>query len=325
MVARLTRLILLLQFAIVFLAAGVIHYFSGIPLLFAFLAALATLALIRLGIVTNNFVMCWWFSGKELSPMAWHRWLRMLLREYWASLTTSSWTMPFPGRAADDFKAGTSLPVLLLHGYGCNSGYWKSMHEALRRAGIAHASVDLEPVFADMQLYQERVDYAVRELSARSGSARIVIVAHSMGGLVARVYLRLHGTERIARLITLGTPHHGTVLAHFSPGDNCKQMRRSDCKTRSCGWLEGLAASETAATRKLITSIYSRHDNIIVPPSSSMLEGAENIAFDGIGHVELAGRHEIQELVITLTKDAERAVTIPPGTTLDDGAAIAGR
>jgi triacylglycerol lipase len=325
MVARLTRLLLVLQFAVVLLAAGVIHYFGGVSFFFAFLTALTALALIRLGIVTNNFLMCWWFSADDLPPMAWHRWLRMVFREYRASLYTSSWAMPFPGRSAANFKAGTSLPVLLLHGYGCNSGYWRSMREALRQAGIAHATVDLEPVFADIGAYQERVDHAVRELVARSKSGRVVILAHSMGGLVSRAYLRSHGSERIARVITLGTPHHGTVLAQFSPGDNCKQMRRSDCKTRSCDWLEDLAASETAATRKLITSIYSRHDNIVVPPSSSMLEGAENIAFDGIGHVELAGRREIHDLVVTLTKDAERSVTTRAGAVLTGDTAIAGR
>ncbi|MBI4518167.1 MAG: choice-of-anchor D domain-containing protein [Deltaproteobacteria bacterium] len=50
----------------------------------------------------------------------------------------------------------------------------------------------------------------------------MVIVAHSMGGLVARSFMQeQHFTEtdpggvRTLRLITLGTPHHGTPLANF--------------------------------------------------------------------------------------------------------------
>ena len=49
----------------------------------------------------------------------------------------------------------------------------------------------------------------------------LVIVAHSMGGLVARSFMQEHllangeaGGSRVLRLITLGTPHHGTPLAN---------------------------------------------------------------------------------------------------------------
>jgi len=44
------------------------------------------------------------------------------------------------------------------------------------------------------------------------GNRPFDIVAHSMGGLVARIYLRDHeGGKRVARLVTMGTPHRGSV------------------------------------------------------------------------------------------------------------------
>ncbi len=60
------------------------------------------------------------------------------------------------------------------------------------------------------------------ELRRVTGRHRFVLIGHSMGGLVARAALELYGRDgsgydllaRCARLITLGTPHHGTPVAN---------------------------------------------------------------------------------------------------------------
>jgi hypothetical protein len=52
-------------------------------------------------------------------------------------------------------------------------------------------------------------------------------------------------------------------------------------------WLRQLSESEDAATRALVTSIYTHHDNIVSPQTSSELPGARNVEFGGIGHVAL--------------------------------------
>ncbi|MDO8793938.1 MAG: alpha/beta fold hydrolase [Vicinamibacterales bacterium] len=52
------------------------------------------------------------------------------------------------------------------------------------------------------------------------GGRQIAIVAHSMGGLISRYFLRLPQSngrpngERVAILVTLGTPHHGSLAAN---------------------------------------------------------------------------------------------------------------
>jgi triacylglycerol esterase/lipase EstA (alpha/beta hydrolase family) len=115
-----------------------------------------------------------------------------------------------------------------------------------------------------------------------------------MGGLVARAWLRKHGAAKVARVITLGTPHHGTCLASFGLGLNAAQMRRAGtAEGLECDWLRQLAASESAATRALITSIYTHHDNIIAPQTSSVLEGARNIELGGVGHVALGRNRQV--------------------------------
>jgi pimeloyl-ACP methyl ester carboxylesterase len=52
------------------------------------------------------------------------------------------------------------------------------------------------------------------EIERRGWTEReVVLVGHSMGGLVARGYAAQHGTDRVKALVTLGTPHAGSVLA----------------------------------------------------------------------------------------------------------------
>jgi len=76
-------------------------------------------------------------------------------------------------------------------------------------------------VFASIDDYIPQIERAVHRIETATGLAP-VIVAHSMGGLVARAWLRSRaahkrsdGTDEAARLITLGTPHRGTWLAGF--------------------------------------------------------------------------------------------------------------
>ncbi|MDQ4077773.1 MAG: alpha/beta fold hydrolase, partial [Chloroflexota bacterium] len=52
-----------------------------------------------------------------------------------------------------------------------------------------------------------------------SGSDKVILVGHSMGGLVARAYVQSSQYRGdVERLITLGTPHRGTPEAYFAWG-----------------------------------------------------------------------------------------------------------
>jgi len=123
--------------------------------------------------------------------------------------------------------------------------------------------------------------------------------------------MRDHGHASIARVITLGTPHHGTTIANFGIGINCGEMNwlgRAEEGTSS-EWLHKLAATEDSAKRAVILSIYSHHDNIVSPQISSHLPGAENIAISGIGHVALALDHDIQTRVIEEIYNTTKSVS----------------
>lgn len=297
----LLQLLLLLQAG----AAGVIAWalarYHGLGALPALLAGLGAVLLVRALISANNFLMSS-RAASETPPefrLGARAGLRLFGEEFRASMLQSSWIMPRARPSRRIFPDAPSAPVLLLHGYGCNSGYWAHLIPLLDAARISHACADLEPLGGDIDGYVPAVAAAIDALCRDSGAQRVVILAHSMGGLAARAYLRQHGAARVARLITLGTPHHGTSLANLGLGANARQMRRARAGgTPESGWLRTLAGQEGEATRSLVTSIYSHHDNIVAPQTSSHLPGARNIALGGVGHVALGSNQQVLSCIL---------------------------
>jgi triacylglycerol lipase len=302
MIARITRILLLLQLAMVLalalLAARAWHWSSTAALAFGIGAVL----LLRIGITANNFSMAARYRGPipAAFQLGWYRRQRLFWQEFGATLRASSWSMPFRRFRRRPAGMARGLPVLLVHGYGCNSGYWNGMSRVLARAGIAHHALDLEPVLGSIDDYVPVLHDAIEVLCAASGCSRVVLVAHSMGGLAARAYLAKHGAARIAKIITLGTPHHGTALANFGIGANTREMgwRGRAGQGQPSAWLCALMTAESPDCRSLFVSIYSYHDNIVSPPLSSRLPGAKNIELGGIGNVALALDAKVQTLVV---------------------------
>ncbi len=298
MVIRILLAIMAIQVAV----ALAIWYAAAayVPVDLALLLALLAVVLVRMTITANNFRLARRF-GSAVPPE--HRLdglarARLFFGEFRATMLASSWHM-LRHRPAPFYDGHSpALPVLLVHGYGCNGGYWHALRALLRRDGIRHATVDLEPVTASIDDFVEPVERAVQQLLAATGAPQVVIVGHSMGGLVARAWLRRHGPARVARIVTLATPHHGTGLASFGIGANAHQMRCSGA------WLEQLERDDIGL-RGLFTSLWSWHDNIIAPQLSCRLPGARNIPFAGIGHVAIGSDPRVlgrvREEILTAT------------------------
>lgn len=303
MIARITRALIFLQIAIIIgLYILLRDYFLVANTLLAWVLSISAVAFARFMLIANTFLIAYRYCSARPAEqrLAWKTAIRVVLQEFWASVLITSWHMPFRSFSGAIAPKATVLPVLLIHGYGCNSGYWHSMRRRLVQAHISHKTVDLEPLLGGIDDYAASIDKAVEYLCRETGTGQVIILAHSMGGLAARAYLRRYGSRRIAKIITVGTPHHGTALANIGIGINSLQMRW--CGDTDHGqpseWLRSLASSEDAATRALITSIYSLHDNIVAPQLSCRLPGAKNIAMPGIGHMALGLNPSVQALAL---------------------------
>ncbi len=200
---------------------------------------------------------------------------------------------PFRARAEFDAPSGGGkrVPVLMIHGYGCNRAVWLPMQKHLAAAGHPTDAIDLMPLLGDIDDYAHDIATAVARMTHRHGRAPILL-CHSMGGLAARALLRQSEACPVAHVITLGTPHRGTAMARTGRGRNVRQMAWAS------PWLRQLAASETIAARARITSIFSWHDSIVGPAGASWLEGARHLPLAGIGHVSLLCDARVRDAVL---------------------------
>lgn len=196
------------------------------------------------------------------------------------AMGTEPWWQGF--ERARETSAAARRPVLLLHGFACNRGIWRWLVPRLQIAGFApiHA-LNLEPVHSDIDRLADTVERELLKMHRESGGVRITIIAHSMGGLVARATLRSLGSEAIHRLITLATPHHGAAIARILPRSYARQL----CPGSS--WLAALNALQEGHWRVPVTSIYSREDNLVVPVRSPVLLGAKLHEMHRLGHFGL--------------------------------------
>ena len=221
--------------------------------------------------------------------------ITMFLRELAAFFLLFTVVMPFERFFMDADRLGRGeggrLPLLLIHGYQCNRGYWLWLRRSLERAGWQVATISLDPVFNDIDGYVEQVSQRIEDICAATGAAQVMLVGHSMGGLVSRAYLRRKGGARVAKLVTLGSPHHGSVLAKLGMGENGRQM------VPGSAWLAAINAPGAVPLPPTV-SVYSCQDNYVMPQDSSLLEGAKEVPLAGIGHLEMAFSPEIERLLL---------------------------
>ena len=255
----------------------------------ALAGVLAVPLLARLALAPQFLLMAWVArrTGQE-RPGA-----RALARAWWAETRWAAlvfgWWQPFRHRALPDWlpppREGARGPrgVVLVHGFLCNRGFWLPWMRLLRARGHPYVAVTLEPPFGSIDDYAATLDAAVARVAQATGQAPLV-VAHSMGGLAVRAWLRaVPGAQaRVHRVATIGTPHHGTWPARHARSTNGRQMRLHG------DWVRALAQQEPAARRALFVCWHSPCDNVVYPASAAVLEGADNRRVAGAAHVELA-------------------------------------
>lgn len=175
--------------------------------------------------------------------------------------------------------AGT--PVLVLHGLFHNriSCWWICRFLRPRcRGGVYSINV---PVWGHIEAAVDVVAERVDELRIALGVEKVHLVGHSMGGIVARRYLLRGKTAgKVDRCVMLGSPNHGSMLAPLAISPIGKLL------VPGSPFLQELTQAPLPPGVRFST-IYSRHDNLVVPWDSARLEGVRNIELSGMMHCTL--------------------------------------
>ncbi|SEO68695.1 alpha/beta hydrolase fold [Trujillonella endophytica] len=200
--------------------------------------------------------------------------------------------------AADPLAA--RVPVLLVHGLVDNRSIFTAMRRGLRRRGFASVCTwNYSPMLGDAARGAADLGREIERICAQTGHERIHVVGHSLGGLIARYHLqRQDGARRVQSLITLGTPHQGSVLAHLLPTPLVRQLRPGSPLLREL-------AEPAPQWSTPLTAIYSDLDQLVLPTSAARCEhpdlAARNVLVRGVGHMSLPfSRSVVDEVAATL-------------------------
>lgn len=209
--------------------------------------------------------------------------------------------------------AGT--PIILMHGIVDNRSVFTLLRRGLRRRGFGRVvAVNYRSLTGDVRVLATRLGEVVEQVCEETGYERVHVVGHSLGGLVARYYVqRLGGDARVHTLVTLGSPHDGTLPAYALPHPLVRQMRPgSDLVRELC--------EPAPACRTRFVAVWSDLDQMIVPSRSAQVVhpdlSARNVFVRGVGHMSLPvdGRvvHEICTTLAHLDHDGH---TLAAGAT----------
>ncbi len=173
-------------------------------------------------------------------------------------------------------------PILLIHGYMMRGWTLLYLKKRLEKDGWNQVYTwSYIPPFKKIPYYAGQLENKVNGILKETSQTKIILIGHSMGGLLARYYIgHLKENSYVEKLITIGTPHKGTKLWSFTYSPCGTDMRpKSD-------FLKKLGLIPT--TIKTL-SIYSSFDEIILPYQNSRLKGKNilNKEFDNLGHMRL--------------------------------------
>jgi triacylglycerol lipase len=196
------------------------------------------------------------------------------------------------GAIADgaDVAAPATRPIVFIHGYTQNRANFVWLARALERRGLGpfygfnyHSLRRIESSATALGTFVEGV---VRD----TGATEVDFVCHSLGGVVARVYVDLLGGDCfVRRVVTLGSPHRGVLLASRLFGASIR-----DLHSRT-----GIIARLEATRSKVVVhSIYSSHDNIVFPGTSASLgERGTDVVVRRHGHLGILFSSEVADHV----------------------------
>ena len=194
----------------------------------------------------------------------------------------------------DVVAAGT--PIVLMHGVFDNRSIFTLLRRGLRRRGFGTTyALNYSPLTDDIRSVAVRLGDLVEEVCEETGHDQVHVVGHSMGGLIGRYLVqRLGGDERIHTLVTLGTPHQGTLPAHLVPHPVARQMRiGGDVVTE--------LAEPAPGCQTRMLAVWSDIDQLVFPQRNARIDHPDlrsrNVLVRGVGHLSLPvdGRviHEI--------------------------------
>jgi triacylglycerol lipase len=185
------------------------------------------------------------------------------------------------------------MDILLIHGIDDTHQKVLPMAQYLQSQGFNTHVIDLSPNNGDVSLgvlakqVKTKVDLLFENKKSADGFG---IVGFSLGGIVARYYLQRLEHPKVNTLVTLASPHHGTVTGWLRNNTGSQELR-----LRSLFLADLNQQDDTQIFRQVSTvySLYTPFDAMICPFWSSNIKGAVNIKIPVLHHGAFASDRRV--------------------------------
>lgn len=224
------------------------------------------------------------------------------------------------GRTSATTDQSRPGPVLLVPGYGGSQESLAPLATALRAGGRDVIVVSLpDGALGDLDGQTQALGAAVDEALSRTRAPSVDLVGYSAGGVVARLWVTEDGGRDVTRrLVTLGSPHHGTEIAALGT------LVSGTCPTACQQLAPGSAVltrldSEPLPPGVVLLSLWSTSDDVVLPPDSSVIAGVPSPSLQSIcpGRAVRHGGLPGDRLVQGIVAEALGTGALPAWTTAD--------
>ncbi len=181
-------------------------------------------------------------------------------------------------------------PIVFVHGLGGHPGNFLPIRTWLAVLGRRRTySVGLTEAGLEAKAEQlRRYIHDVVEVNELGPDDRVEVVAHSMGGVVARVALLDVATSmRVATLVTMASPHGGTWAARWAGTRECFDLRPDS------ELMQALQAQLPWHGATRLACFWSPGDPVMQPASTASVEGARNHELPDCSHLDWLLKREV--------------------------------
>ncbi|MDM4719443.1 triacylglycerol lipase [Micromonospora sp. WMMA1363] len=196
-----------------------------------------------------------------------------------ALVVAASLVAPSPAHAA------TRNPVIFVHGLSSSASTWNTWIGKFKADG--YTSSELHTWSYDWKQSNAttatQLKTKVQEVLAATGAAKVDLVAHSMGALSSRWYLKYGGgTSAVDDFVSVAGVNHGTDVAVFCAFyTSCKEM------VLGSSFLKTLNSGDETPGSVDYATLWSTCDALINPDESAKLDGAVNTSVGCKGHTDM--------------------------------------
>jgi triacylglycerol lipase len=188
-------------------------------------------------------------------------------------------------------------PVVLVHGFGHNRSGWERLERRLADRGFGCvSSVNYNPFRHDVPEIAAELGQHIERIRQVSGSGKVNVVGHSLGGVLLRWYVQELGGDRVVdTAITVASPHEGTRAAFIGGNRTAQELRPGS-------WVIHRLAAGARPTSVRWVALYSNLDVLVQPCSSAMLRdpvlGARNVLVKDRGHIAIMGSSKTASIIL---------------------------